>query len=58
MKDEKNVQVIDGAQNSTYGIFAACKDDFEKIFPESGQDIEFILKARTPCGLCRRDESP
>lgn len=42
MKDKKNIQVIDGAQNSTYSIFTVSTDDFEKIFPEKDQDIEFI----------------
>lgn len=37
----KNVQVIDGADNCTYDIFAASEDDFALIFPD-GQDVEFI----------------
>ncbi len=37
----KNIQVIDGADNSTYSIFAATEDEFEIIFPV-GTDIEFI----------------
>ena len=41
MKD-KNIQVIDGAQNCTYSVFKARPDDFDKLFPENGQDIEFI----------------
>lgn len=41
MKD-KNIQVIDGAQNCTYSVFKARLDDFDKLFPENGQDIEFI----------------
>jgi hypothetical protein len=37
----KNIQVIDGADNSTYSIFAATDEEFEAIFP-AGADIEFI----------------
>ena len=37
----KNIQVIDGAENSTYSIFAATDEEFEAIFP-AGADIEFI----------------
>ncbi len=38
----KNVQVIDGANNCTYSIFSFTEEEFEVIFPEPGQDIEFI----------------
>ena len=38
----KNVQVIDGADNSTYSIFAFTDEEFAAVFPASGQDIEFI----------------
>jgi hypothetical protein len=41
----KNVQVIDGAVNCTYSIYAFTDDEFLKIFPESGQDVEFIEDA-------------
>jgi hypothetical protein len=37
----KNIQVIDGATNSVYDIFAATEEEFSLIFP-SGQDIAFI----------------
>lgn len=37
----KNIQVIDGADNCTYDIYAATEREFSLIFP-SGQDIEFI----------------
>ena len=45
----KNIQVIDGADNSVYDIFAATEDEFALIFPE-GQDIAFIeeVMARGP----------
>jgi hypothetical protein len=36
----KNIQVIAGADNSTYSIFAATEEVFEAIFP-AGADIEF-----------------
>jgi hypothetical protein len=37
----KNVQVIDGADNTKYPIYAAPEDDFDMIFP-NGADLEFI----------------
>ncbi|KAA3452859.1 hypothetical protein C7I87_01415 [Mesorhizobium sp. SARCC-RB16n] len=37
----KNVQLIDGAINTAYNIYAVSDEDFELIFP-NGQDIEFI----------------
>jgi hypothetical protein len=37
----KNIQVIDGAVNSVYDIFAATDEEFSLIFP-AGQDIAFI----------------
>jgi len=37
----KNIQVIDGAENCVYDIFAATNKEFALIFP-SGQDIAFI----------------
>ena len=38
----KNVQVIDGALNCTYSVFAFTEDEFTEIFPGKGQDIEFV----------------
>jgi hypothetical protein len=38
----KNIQIIDGADNATYGIFRATDREFKQIFPQSGQDIEII----------------
>ncbi len=38
----KNIQVIDGAINCAYDIYAATEEDFLLIFPGSGQDIQFI----------------
>ncbi|WP_374088812.1 hypothetical protein [Methylomicrobium lacus] len=37
----KNIQVIDGADNFVYDIFAATEEEFALIFPE-GQDVAFI----------------
>lgn len=37
----KYVQVIDGARNCVYDIFAATDEEFALIFPE-GTDIAFI----------------
>jgi hypothetical protein len=36
----KNIQIIDGADDATYSIFQASDEEFEAIFPVSGQDIE------------------
>ena len=37
----KNIQVIDGADNCVYDIFAATDEEFALVFPD-GQDIAFI----------------
>lgn len=37
----KNIQVIDGAVNSVYDIFAATDEEFALIFP-TGTDVAFI----------------
>lgn len=37
----KNIQVIDGAQNCVYDIFAATEEEFSLIFM-AGTDIAFI----------------
>ena len=37
----KNIQIIDGAANCTYSVFAATEEEFVAIFP-NGADIEFI----------------
>ena len=37
-----NIQVIDGARNCSYSLFAASVDDFHEIFPLPGQDIEYV----------------
>jgi copper oxidase (laccase) domain-containing protein len=38
----KNIQVIDGAINCAYDIYEATAEDFDLIFPEAGQDIQFV----------------
>lgn len=38
----KNIQVIDGALNAAYDIWAVDDELFGLIFPEPGQNIEFI----------------
>jgi hypothetical protein len=38
----KNIQVIDGAINCAYDVYAATEEEFLKIFPILGQDIQFI----------------
>lgn len=37
----KNIQIIDGARNCVYDIFAATDDEFALIFPP-GTDVAFI----------------
>ena len=38
----KNVQIIDGALNSSFSVYAVPDEIFEKIFPQPEQDIEFL----------------
>jgi hypothetical protein len=51
----KYVQVIDGAENCTYSIFAATDEDFTFIFPDE-QDIEFIRDFVKRVGKKRANE--
>lgn len=37
----KNIQVIDGADNCTYDLYAATDEEFEEIFP-NGTNVEFV----------------
>jgi hypothetical protein len=37
----KNIQVIDGALNCTFGFFQATDEEFDLIFPEPRQDIKY-----------------
>ncbi|MGJ4941489.1 hypothetical protein ACQR1W_13025 [Bradyrhizobium sp. HKCCYLS1011] len=41
----KNIQVIDGADNCAYDVFAVTDEEFRVLFPVPGQDIEFIEDA-------------
>jgi hypothetical protein len=38
----KNIQVIDSAQNCSFSIYSVAEEDFRLIFPQVGQDVEFI----------------
>lgn len=42
MRPTKNVQIIDGAMNCTYSIYAFTDEQFALLFPGEGQDVEFI----------------
>lgn len=42
----KNIQIIDGAQNCVYDIFAATDEEFALVFP-NGTDIAFIDEVYT-----------
>jgi len=37
----KNIQVIDGALNCTFGLFQATEAEFALLFPEPRQDIQY-----------------
>jgi hypothetical protein len=37
----KNIQIIDGADNCTYDIYAVTDDEFSAIFP-GDTDVEFV----------------
>jgi hypothetical protein len=41
----KYIQVIDGALNCAYHIYSVTDEEFRILFPEPGQDIEFIEDA-------------
>jgi hypothetical protein len=45
----KNVQVIDGARNCTYDIFAVTDKEYVLLFP-NGADVEFISDFITRVG--------
>ena len=47
----KNVQVIDGADNCTYSIYAFTNEEFLTIFSAPGQDVEFIEDALERLGI-------
>ena len=46
----RNIQVIDGAQNCTFGIFRATREEFARLFPAPRQDIQYSEDLATlPC---------
>jgi hypothetical protein len=51
----KNVQVIDGAENCVFDIFAASEEEFSVIFP-AGQDVAFMdeVISRTDCAILEK----
>jgi hypothetical protein len=51
----KNIQVIDGAENSVYDIFSATDEEFALIFP-AGQDVAFIDEVMARGAEKRLDE--
>lgn len=53
----KNVQVIDGAVNCTYPVYAFTDDEFLLIFSEIGQDIEFIKDALDRLGTTQLEKA-
>ena len=53
----KHVQIIDGADNCTYSVYAFTDEEFLKIFPALGQDVEFIEDAQERLGTEALDEA-
>jgi hypothetical protein len=49
----KNIQVIDGATNCTFSLFQATDEEFELLFPEPRQDIQY---AEDLGGFSHQDE--
>jgi hypothetical protein len=52
----KNIQVIDGALNAVYDIFAATDEEFALIFPD-GQDVAFIDEVQARGNKSKLDEA-
>jgi hypothetical protein len=52
----KNIQIIDGADNCVYDIFAATDEEFALVFPES-QDIAFISEVCSRADPTKLDEA-
>ena len=54
----KNIQVIDGAENCVYDIFAASDQEFSLIFPDD-HDVAFIdeVRARANADAVRADRA-
>ena len=51
----KNIQIIDGADNCTYEIYAVTDEEFDAIFP-NGADIEFVEDFTVRVGEARATE--
>ena len=49
----KNIQVIDGPANRTFSLFQATDEEFQLLFPEPRQDIQY---AEDLAGLARQNE--
>ena len=52
----KNIQVIDGAVNCVYDIFAATDEDFALLFP-AGEDVAFIKEVSSRADPARLEEA-
>ncbi len=52
----KNIQVIDGADNCVYDIFAVTEDEFALIFL-TGQDVAFIGEVYTRAEPSQLDDA-
>jgi hypothetical protein len=52
----KNIQVIDGADNCVYDIFAATDEEFSLLFPID-QDIAFIDEVTSRTDPAKLDKS-
>ena len=53
----KNIQIIDGARNCVYDIFAAAEEDFALLFP-NGTNVAFIeeIYSNSPIDVSKLDE--
>jgi hypothetical protein len=38
----KNIQIIDRAENGSFSIYTTPDHIFQQLFPQSGQDVEFL----------------
>lgn len=54
--DMKNIQVIDGAENCVYDIFAAMDEEFSLIFP-TAQDVAFIGEVYARADAVKLDQA-
>lgn len=52
----KNIQVIDGADNCVYDIFAVTDEEFELVF-RKGQDVAFINEVYSRADSADLDKS-